>query len=104
MLYKRNYPNSCPLFRKLSFEKVKANFRVDFAPFYNIRSVLLSFFVFVTKCLDKHFWTRLMILRGYFFIKVPQINRSRLLALIDCICGTEICGYIVLQKNREAFY
>ncbi len=45
-----------------------------------------------------------MIHRGYFFSNVLLINRSRLLALIDCIFGTEIRVLIVLQKNREAFY
>ncbi len=91
MLHKRNYPNSCPLLRKLSFKKVKANFRVYFAPFLQPSFSLVEFTYFVTECLDKNFLTGLMILRGYFFIDVLLKNRSRLLALIDCICGTEIC-------------
>ncbi len=47
MLYKRNYPNSCPLFRKRSFENVKANFRADFAPFLQLTLSLVEF---------THFW------------------------------------------------
>ncbi len=91
MSYKRNYPNSCHLFRKRSFKKVKANFRVDFAPFYGLPSVLLSFLSFATECFDKNFSNGLMIHQSYLLINVLLINRSRLLALIDCICGTEIC-------------
>ncbi len=41
---------------------------------------------------------------GYFFTYVISLTRSRLLALIDCICDAEICLYIVLQTNREAVY
>ncbi len=91
MPYKRNNPNSRPLFQKRSFKKVKANFRVNFAPFYNLPSVLLSFLSFAIECFDKNFSNRLMIHQSYFFMNVLLINRSRLLALIDCICGTEIC-------------
>ncbi len=59
--------------------------------FYSLPSVLLSLLIFVTECLDDNFLTRLMIVQGNFFINVLNINRSRLLALIDWICGTEIC-------------
>ncbi len=43
MLYKMNYPNTCPLVRTLSFKKVKANFRVDFAPFLQPTFSLVEF-------------------------------------------------------------
>ncbi len=36
MLYRRDYPNSCPLLLKRSFKEVKANFRVEFAPFLQL--------------------------------------------------------------------
>ncbi len=91
-MYKRNYPGSFPLFRELSVKKGMANFCVAFEAFHNLPSVLLSLLIFVTECFDKHFLTRLMVHRGYFFMNFLLIDRSRLLALIDCICGTEICG------------
>ncbi len=90
MSYKRNYPNSCSLFRKRSLKEVKANFCVDLHFFHNLPSVL-SFLNFVTECFDKNGSTRLMIHQSYFFINVLLIHRSRLSALISCICGTEIC-------------
>ncbi len=86
MLYERNYPNSCPLFLKRSFKKV--NFRIGFAPFYNSPSLLLRLLIFGTKCFDKNFYTRFMNHWGYFFINFLLINRSRLLALSDCICDS----------------
>ncbi len=43
MSYKRNCPNSCPLFRKRSFEKVKVNFHVDFAPFLQLSFGFVEF-------------------------------------------------------------
>ncbi len=69
----------------------------------NLPSVLLNLLIFGTKYFDKTLLTRLMIHQSYFFINVLLINRNRLLALIDCISGSEICVYIVLQKNREMF-
>ncbi len=53
MLHKKNYPNACPLFRKLSFKKVKANFRVDFAPFLQLTVSLVEFTHFLTVRFEK---------------------------------------------------
>ncbi len=55
MLYKINYPNSCPLYRKGSLKKIKVNIRGDFAPLYNLPSILLGSFIFGTECPDKTF-------------------------------------------------
>ncbi len=60
--------------------------------FYNLPSVLLSFLSFATECFDKNFLNRLMILQSYLFVNFLSMNRSRLLALVDCTCGTEICA------------
>ncbi len=46
MLYTINYPNLYPLFRKLSFKKVKANCRVDFAAFLQPTFSLVEFTYF----------------------------------------------------------
>ncbi len=43
MSFKRNYPNSCSLFRKRSLKKVKANFHVDFATFLQHTFSLVEF-------------------------------------------------------------
>ncbi len=47
MLYDRNYPNSCPLFRKHSFKKVKANFHAVFAPLLQLTFNIVDFYTFL---------------------------------------------------------
>ncbi len=78
-------------FENAVLKKVKANFRVDFAPFLKLTFSLVEFSQFYDWMFRKNFSNRSMIHQSYFFINVLLINLSRLLALIDCIYSTGIC-------------
>ncbi len=74
MVNKRNYPDLCPLVRKRSFKKVRGNLRADFVPFLQLTFSLVEFTLGL-NVLIKNFFNRLMIHRGYLFVKCP-INKS----------------------------
>ncbi len=97
-------PIRVPCFENSDLKKSRPIIVLILHLFYSLPSVLLSLLIFVTECLDKNVLITFMIHRGNFFTNVVLTNRSQLFALIDCICGSEICVKIVVQKNREAFY